>query len=348
MAEESETLEQGTVALLGSAGITSDFVLSPLAAGGNNQVFRIEIAGEPLLLKSYFRDAADMRDRGGNEYRFSRYVWNLGVDCIPEPIAYDAIRGLGIYRFVEGVKLQEGEVRRTHLDQALKFFIRINSTVLQDSFAPQQIASEACFSLRDHRNVVERRIQSLLSGINPDDSAQDREASLLVTGKLSEVWAEVQQELGEQVLRHGLEENQSIPASSRCISPSDFGFHNALVSQQGRLTFIDFEYAGWDDRAKMIGDFFCQPQVPINLDYFGEMVACAIPEGPDRVREIARVVALFPLYQVKWCCIMLNEFLPLGSRRRQFAGHVDRSERKRAQLEKVKKLLSQITFIEKV
>jgi hypothetical protein len=348
MAEESETLEQGTAALLDSAGITSDFLLSPIAAGGNNRVFRIEIADGPLLLKSYFRDVADTRDRGGNEYRFSRYVWNLGVDCIPEPIAYDAMRGLGIYRFVEGVKLQAGEVRRTHLAQALEFFIRINSAASDNSLAPRQIASEACFSLHDHRNVVERRINSLRSGINPDESAQDREASLLVAGKLSEVWAEVQQELGEQVLRLGLEENQSIPASSRCISPSDFGFHNALVNQQGRLTFIDFEYAGWDDRAKMIGDFFCQPQVPINLDYFGEMVACAIPEGLDRVREIARVAALFPLYQVKWCCIMLNEFLALGSRRRQFAGYADRSERKREQLEKVKELLSQITYIEKV
>ena len=289
-----------------------------------------------------------MRDRGGNEYQFSNYVWNLGIDCIPEPLAYDAANGLGIYRFVEGIKLQTGEVRHSHLEQALEFFIRMNSAALNSTFPPLQIASEACFSLRDHLSVVERRIENLRSGINPDGSLEDREAALLVDGKLSQIWTEAQQKLGEQAARLGLEEDQQIPTSSRCISPSDFGFHNALVNQQEKVIFIDFEYAGWDDRAKMLGDFFCQPQVSISLDYFDEMVARAIPEGPDRIREIARVAALFPLFQVKWCCIMLNEFLELGSKRRQFAGQVSRTERKREQLGKVRDLLSQITYIEKV
>ena len=38
-------------------------------------------------------------------------------------------------------------------------------------------------------------------------------------------------------------------------SPSDFGFHNILC-EDGRLNFVDFEYAGIDDLAKSARRFF--------------------------------------------------------------------------------------------
>ena len=41
----------------------------------------------------------------------------------------------------------------------------------------------------------------------------------------------------------------------KCLSPSDFGFHNVIVEKDKILRFIDFEYAGWDDPAKMVSDF---------------------------------------------------------------------------------------------
>ena len=39
--------------------------------------------------------------------------------------------------------------------------------------------------------------------------------------------------------------------ADRCVSPSDFGFHNAIVRGSGEICFIDFEYAGWDDSAQV-------------------------------------------------------------------------------------------------
>src|SRR5258708_29751946 len=41
-----------------------------------------------------------------------------------------------------------------------------------------------------------------------------------------------------------------------------FGFHNALLRPSQELCFLDFEYAGHDDPAKMVGDFFSQPAIP--------------------------------------------------------------------------------------
>ena len=57
-----------------------------------------------------------------------------------------------------------------------------------------------------------------------------------------------------------------------CLSPSDFGFHNALVDDDGQVTFLDFEYAGRDDPAKLVSDFFCQPEIPVPLDYHATFI----------------------------------------------------------------------------
>ena len=39
------------------------------------------------------------------------------------------------------------------------------------------------------------------------------------------------------------------------FSPSDFGFHNALLKDNGKLCFLDFEYFGRDDPVKLMADF---------------------------------------------------------------------------------------------
>ena len=45
-----------------------------------------------------------------------------------------------------------------------------------------------------------------------------------------------------------------IAPEERCISPSDFGLHNAIRTAAD-IRFIDFEFAGWDDPAKALVNF---------------------------------------------------------------------------------------------
>jgi hypothetical protein len=45
---------------------------------------------------------------------------------------------------------------------------------------------------------------------------------------------------------------------------------------------------------------------------------------------------------VKWVCIILNEFLPIGAARRAFAADEDRSLRCAAQLGKAESMLAKI------
>jgi hypothetical protein len=129
--------------------------------------------------------------------------------------------------------------------------------------------------------------------------------------------------------------------AQRCLSPSDFGFHNAILAPDDRLRFLDFEYAGWDDPAKLVCDFFCQPTLAVNRrhwDMFLSSLATwsgADPGLPGRAR------LLFPAYQIKWCCIMLNEFVRSEEARRQFAAGAELPiERKASQLANARQALA--------
>ena len=134
-----------------------------------------------------------------------------------------------------------------------------------------------------------------------------------------------------------------LPPEDRCLSPSDFGFHNALEESSGRLRFFDFEYAGWDDPAKTVCDFFCQPALPVpreHLPDFLDAVTEAV-EDADSVRR--RVRLLMPVYYLKWVTIMLNVFLPVGLRRRGFAQpEMDVERHKVEQLDKVRWALTDL------
>ena len=107
--------------------------------------------------------------------------------------------------------------------------------------------------------------------------------------------------------------------SRRTLSPSDFGFHNALRQPGGGIIFLDFEYFGWDDPAKMISDFLLHPAMDFSPSAKKKFASALFGYFPEWPGLLGRVESVYPLFGLKWCAIMLNEFLPDQLRRRQFA-----------------------------
>jgi hypothetical protein len=192
--------------------------------------------------------------------------------------------------------------------------------------------SEACFSLLEHIATVERRFARLTALDMATPHAHD--AQRLVTEKLLPAWNAVKAQLATGAAAAGLAMDTMLAIEDCCLSPSDFGFHNALLSDEGRLTFLDFEYAGRDDPAKLVCDFFCQVDVPVPLSLHTHFI--------DRLTQgfgldetgMARCRLLPDAYQIKWACIILNDFLPLGATRRAYADTGSRAQRCAEQLAK--------------
>jgi hypothetical protein len=93
----------------------------------------------------------------------------------------------------------------------------------------------------------------------------------------------------------------------------------------------------------MACDFFCQPAVPVPRGHLPAFVERVATLWPDPEAFVRRAALLLPVYELKWCCIMLNEFLPAADRRRTFAGTAaGREQRRAAQLAKVESALDRM------
>jgi thiamine kinase-like enzyme len=312
--------------------------LESIPTGGNNRVFKLTGGKTPLLAKWYFSHPADSRNRLEAEFAFLTCAKQAAIECVPQPVACDPAHMLGVYEFVEGRKLAPGEIDWNCIERAAEFFLRLNHPSTHEFARLLGNASEACFSVAEHFAMVEDRIDRL-RGIcgNSGVDREAREFSDVLSGR----WQRIKSVMLKAATLARIDLEQ--PIAERCVSPSDFGFHNALATPSRGLCFIDFEYAGWDDPAKLAGDFFSHPAVPVDSAYFERFlgVAMSYATRPDRLATRARI--LFPVFQTKWCCIMLNEFLPDSARRRRFADPTfDEVSRKKEQLAKAIALMERI------
>ncbi len=310
----------------------SSFINEPLQkiqkldGGRNNQSFQVLTkTGKKVFCKAYFTDFSDKRNRLNSEFSFLNFLWEKGIRMIPQPLKYDDNISFGLYSYVEGSKIKN--VAPEHIQQAIDFYQTINKYKLDANHLP--LSSEACFSITDHLSCVEKRIQRV-------QSIERSEIKKFIDEMIIPKWKNLLTEI--KLHKTQIELDKILPRLEHCLSPSDFGFHNAIIDADGKITFIDFEYAGWDDPAKLVCDFFCQPQIPIPKEYFSTFSKSIC--GEDQ-KCLTRVKELMPFYKIKWCCIMLNEFLPQEAKRRAFSFRDDKEENqeqlKIEQLEKVKR-----------
>jgi hypothetical protein len=308
-----------------------------LSGGKNNRVFKVNLEdGGAVILKSYFHDARDTRDRLGAEWAFLVHAWVRGVRCIPQPLAVDHSDHLGLYSFAPGRKLTADEITAAHVDAALAFVLSVNAAPRDTQTLKP--GSEACFSLADHLETVDRRL-ARLDVLDPD-APHRAEATQFITGALRPTWAVVRARIVADAVALGIKVDDHLSSAEQCLSPSDFGFHNALSGDV--LTFIDFEYAGRDDPAKLASDFFCCPEVPTPTHHYGRFVDGLVAGLGLDALHAARARLLLDAYRVKWACIILNHFLPLGAARRSFAAGDAVAQQNAAQLMRAQAKLGEL------
>ena len=327
--------------LLSRAGLGgSSWALEDCPGGGNNRVYALRTASARYALKWYFRHETDTRDRLSAEFEFLRYAYLVAPDRVPRPHAALPAEGLALYEFVEGRKLVPGEVSAGHLDQAIDLLLRLNGPDRLARGGLLGTASEGFFSIAGQLAAVRARVSRLETIAAQDaEGAAARAAATRIRTLLDAHSDRILQGAQDR----GIDPAAELGAADRCLSPSDFGFHNALLRADGRLTFLDFEYAGWDDPAKTICDLFWQPAVPVPRTEFDRVVTRCAGIAADARSLEWRVRLLMPLFGIKWCCILLNEFLPDAARRRRFATHApDAAARKRAQLDKVHRFIDML------
>ncbi len=333
-------LEDLAQVLAARAGLPGPLRLEPLPGGRNNRAFALRGGPErDAFLKAYFRHPGDPRDRLASEFAFLRHAWSLGLRCVAEPLARDDEAGLGLFSFLGGARLAAGEITAAHVDMAARFYQGINPPDQPPPMLPD--GSEACFSLSAHLSCVERRVDRLAAAARPGQGMRG-DAAAFVAGELVLAWQSLLERVRSGASALGLNMDEVLAPELRRVSPSDFGFHNALRAPNGELYFLDFEYAGMDDPAKMVCDFFCQPDLPAPRSELPAFLERTRETSPDDATLSARVDLLLPVYRMKWCCIMLNDFLPVSAARRDYAEGGEAEARRDRQLARTRDALQNL------
>lgn len=299
--------------------------------GGNNRLFRARTSdGRSYALKEYPRRAGDPRDRLSVEYCALEFLSQHKSVSVPRAFAVDRTNGFALYEWIDGGPVSQPSDR--DVDAALSFAASLHAIRHAAGAGKLPLASEACLSGAEIVAQVGRRHErfKLIAQSEP------RLAQFLATdfGPMAEA-VEVWSRAGYKSL--GWSFDAPIPCEQQSLSPSDFGFHNAIRRSDGDLVFVDFEYFGWDDPVKLASDFLQHPGMSLSPAQYLRFRTGAEKIYGGEPAFAQRLALLYPLYGLRWCMILLNEFLPERWESRRLAGvHADRDAATSAQLEKAR------------
>ena len=323
-----------------------------LAGGANNVVVRVEVGGKPLLAKLYFTHARDPRDRLGTEFGMLEFLWRYGVRCVPEPLRMSRAQNLGLYEFVAGARVAPGQVTAADVDQLVDLLAAMWRLRTELGAEKLPSASEAAFTLNGYWVNLEQRLHRVRSALA--DRPEVAVVVEFVERELVPVAGAVLAYLSAKAAELGVGLDDELPPGQRTLSPADHGFHNVLRRADGRLTFLDFEYAGWDDPAQVIANALLLPEVSLPVEHRGVFVRGLLARLDGAAGVHARLRLIYPMLALKWSLIMLNEFLPVGGERRTYAGanaetrRATQLEKARQQLEVVRESLKAVSWLDEL
>lgn len=295
-------------ALLGRPVLAAE----PIGQGRNSRVFRIALAPggdtDSVVLKFYRRDPGDGRDRLGVEFNALSFLWHNSVRVVPRPVMADRIRYCAVYEFIDGRSVSGSEVDPGDITASVAFLANLRRLRGADGTNALPAASEACFSIADVMTSVGGRLARLQAAPAGDEQARRLQAWL--ARDFAPAVAEIAQWIQASAARWGIATDSALPQTERTLSPSDFGFHNTVRRPDGTLAFVDFEYFGWDDPAKTMVDYLLHPGMAL-AERLKQQFAREFLAAFSDVRLLSeRARLVYPLFGLKWCLIILNDFLP--------------------------------------
>jgi len=308
--------------------------IKPISGGGNASCYQITTeSGKQYFGKKYAKTGINRINRQMNEWNALRFFEINKISSVPVPIVFDQCNQLSIFEWIKGEKVSRNLCCPENIKQALIFLKEINFKKDFGRYMPT--ASEGVFTLRDSLQIIMARLDNLL--VLEDKDSNFREMKIFLKAELIPALKIFEAKAFEQYKNIGIGPNQELDQCRRILSPSDFGFHNCLETDNG-LVWLDFEYFGWDDPAKTLIDFLLHPGMNLSVkekklfwDGMSEFLS----------RDYRRVKALYPIFGIKWCIIMLNEFLSDGIKRRVESSNcvINLADKQHSQLEKAKSLL---------
>ena len=289
-----------------------------LSTSGNNRLLRVTLDdGRRVLLKRYLVDRRDGRPRAQTEFEALRLLWDGGVRRIPRPLMLDPQGRFAFYSWLPGAPMKALRPTDDAVAQAAAFLRRLRELSARARGRWSADAADSRTRLSDYAAHIRRRLDRVRAGAK---ALGNPHARRFVETRVTPAAAAVIARLQARAVAAGVSYEAPLPGSSRWLSPSDFGFHNAVRGPDGRMRFLDLEYFGWDDPAKLVADFFHHAgQNPLSARQralFLDRLCRGWSGAADFRRRLDLVMEPIAL---EWVLIILNVLSPETLSRRRFA-----------------------------
>ncbi len=308
--------------------------------GRNSRVWHWQSPIGAVAIKDICCVADDPRQRDAAEWRAWCFLEEYGLNKQPTALMRDVRYEQIISTWINGAAIKT--IENNDIEQLSDFFKELYE--LREFAQVLPPAADACFNLRALDIHIQERIDRLLNAKREQRfELEYNKLSAFLKWELIPIYEESIKLSYKAYAENNILVDMALSSELCMPSPSDFGLHNALRTNAG-LKFIDFEYFGKDDPVKLICDTILHPALPMTeaerQDFFNMVCEkCQFIEIDKNF--MVRFKSHFPLWKIKWACIILNEFLKSGQKRRIIANEseVISSEILQLQLQKAEQML---------
>lgn len=265
---------------------------------GNSKVYQLLNHDKKYILKIYPDRQLDTRPRLETESLACEILTKYNYP-VPKCVVTDSALGWGIYEWIDGEVVSN--VNQLFLEQAFQFIHRLyyDSRLYINEFSKLfSPASEACFSGLEVIEQIEVRREKLMTSTTES-----------LYSFLTEQFDPCYKILSTKA-KANYSFDKVLPQHLQILSPSDFGSHNAIKYSDRQIIFFDFEYFGWDDPVKLVSDFYWHPSMNLSNSHKQSWIDFTINLFVEDTFFQNRLNSYLPLYGLRWCLILLNEFIP--------------------------------------
>jgi thiamine kinase-like enzyme len=277
-----------------SLGYSEITYFKEIKEGINSQVYKLRVGKDNLVVKVYNKKN---KLRIKREKIFYDYLRSIKNNNVIEPIGFNIKSNLAIFPCIEGKKIKK--IKNNHIKELLNFLRQIN----KKKSIKLPLAVDGIKNRNNHIKLCELKIDQMKK--IRIDSLIKKKFMFFLKEKIIPKFNQIKMNYYKQ--KTFCIEKNNLLKDDMIVSPSDFGFHN-IIQSNNKFFFFDFEYAGLDDPIKLICDFYCQPN-QILTQTQKKMFIRNIPFKKNSLKQLELYTKIFlPFHKLKWCCIILNEF----------------------------------------
>lgn len=273
--------------------------ISQVGTSGNSEIHKVIHKEQNYALKKYPLGGLESRNRLKVEQQALVFFSTLNIKAVPTFVGHNS--GCSVFLWIDGSPANPPTM--SDINAAISFTrsLHVCSRAAESTSIP--LAYGHCMSGVQLCQDIDRRILELHYAAPAEQNLE-----IFLSGEIKSAYLKARSFAESHYRLHRLDFSEPIKKNQQSLIHGDFSLHNALRQDRGEVTFIDFEYFGWDDPVKMALDFLLHPAMLLPKHMSDHFEKKMINEFSDDTEFIVRFEALRGLFVLRWTLIQLNIF----------------------------------------